>query len=105
LKVELNDQERWAVARLLAERKTRLIERAGDTTQTPAARQSALLERAAISSVLRKLRSKDRRNHKLNITDGGVTPETASTVSADGDRRANAWTEWRHDGRTKTWPT
>jgi hypothetical protein len=74
LKVELNDQERRAVARLLAECKTRVIERAGDTTQTLGARQSALLERAAISSVLRKLRSKDRRNHKLNNTDGGVTP-------------------------------
>jgi hypothetical protein len=78
LNVELNDQERRAVARLLAERKTRLIERAGDTTQTPAARQSALLERAAISSVLRKLRSKDRRNNKLNNSDGRVTPLASS---------------------------
>jgi hypothetical protein len=55
LKLELNDQERRAVARSLAERKARLIEEAGDTTQLPAKRRSRLLELAAITSVLRKL--------------------------------------------------
>jgi hypothetical protein len=56
LKLELNDQERRAVTRSLAERKARLIEDAGDTTQTRTARRSALLELAATVSVLRKLR-------------------------------------------------
>jgi hypothetical protein len=56
LKLELKDQERRAVARSLAERKALLIEEAGDTTQPPATRRSRLLELAAITSVLRKLR-------------------------------------------------
>jgi hypothetical protein len=56
LKLELNDQERRAVARSLAERKARLIEEAGDTTQLPGARRSGLLELPAITSVLQKLR-------------------------------------------------
>jgi hypothetical protein len=58
LKLELNDQERRAVARSLAERKSRLIETVGDTTQTRAARRSATLELAAIASVSRKLRGR-----------------------------------------------
>jgi hypothetical protein len=53
--VELNDQERRAVGRFLAERKARLIEITGDTTQTRAAKRSALLELSIVSSVLRKL--------------------------------------------------
>jgi hypothetical protein len=40
------------------ERRGRLIENAEDTTQTRAARRSALLELAAIKSVLRKLHGK-----------------------------------------------
>jgi hypothetical protein len=55
LKLELNDQERRAVARSLAERKSRLIEDVGDTTKTFAARRSASLELSAIFSVLTKL--------------------------------------------------
>jgi hypothetical protein len=55
LKLELNDQERRAVSRALAERKARLVEQAGDTTQTQDARRSASLEVAAIISALRKL--------------------------------------------------
>jgi hypothetical protein len=65
LKLELNDQERRAVARSLAERKSRLIESAGDTTQTRAARRSAMLELDAIVSVSRKLRSGNRLNSKV----------------------------------------
>jgi hypothetical protein len=55
VKLELNDQERRAVRRALAERKTLLIENAGDTTKTRATQRSAFLELAAISSALRKL--------------------------------------------------
>jgi hypothetical protein len=55
VKLELNDQERRAVGRALAERKSRLIETAGDTTQTLNARRSRQCELAVIRSVLRKL--------------------------------------------------
>jgi hypothetical protein len=64
LKLELNDQERRAVGKSLAGRKARLTETVGDTTQPPAARQSASLELTAIASVLRKLR--------LGAREGGV---------------------------------
>ena len=56
LKLELDDHERRAVSRSLAERKARLIERAGDTTQPRAAKRSGLLELKVITSVLRKMR-------------------------------------------------
>jgi hypothetical protein len=56
LKLELNDQERRAVSKSLAERKARLIEDAEDTTKPRAARRLGLLELEAIASVLRKLR-------------------------------------------------
>jgi hypothetical protein len=56
LKLELNDQERRAVGKSLVERKMRLIESTEDTTRPVIARQSWLLELAAITSVLRKLR-------------------------------------------------
>jgi hypothetical protein len=56
LKLDLNNQERRAVGKSLAERKARLIENAGDTTQPRAARRSGTLELEAIASVLRKLR-------------------------------------------------
>ena len=57
LKLELNDQERRAVGRSLAERKARLIEKAGDTTQPRAAKRSGSLELEVITSVLNKMRS------------------------------------------------
>src|SRR6516165_9801818 len=56
LKIKLNDQERRALGRALVERKARLIESTGDTTQTRAAQRAGLLELSAIASVLRKLR-------------------------------------------------
>jgi hypothetical protein len=56
LKLELDDQERRAVGKALAERKARLIENTEDTTQPRTARRSGLFELEAIASVLRKLR-------------------------------------------------
>jgi hypothetical protein len=56
LKIKLNDQERRALGRALVERRARLIESTGDTTQTRAAQRAGLLELSAIASVLRKLR-------------------------------------------------
>ena len=44
LKIDLNDQERRAVGKSLAERKARLMENAGDTTLPRAARWSGSLE-------------------------------------------------------------
>jgi hypothetical protein len=61
LKLELDDQERRAVRKSLGERRGRLIENAEDTTLPPAAKLLALLELAAIKSVLRKLRENNRR--------------------------------------------
>jgi hypothetical protein len=56
LKIKLNDQERRALGRALVERKARLIESTGDSTQTRTAQRAGLLELSAIASVLRKLR-------------------------------------------------
>ena len=56
LKLEIDDLERRAIERSLAERRSRLIEMAGDTTLTPARRQASYRELSAIASALRKLR-------------------------------------------------
>ena len=73
MKLELDSQERRAVAKSLLERRGRLIENAEDTTRPRAAKQSALLELAAIKSVLRKLRGHEmrgRRKHQNGGTEG-----------------------------------
>jgi hypothetical protein len=62
LKLELNDQERRTVGRVLVERRARLIERVEDTTETLPARRSGYLELTAIASVLRKIRLVKRGN-------------------------------------------
>ena len=54
-KIELNDQERGALGKALLERKARLIEHTGDTTQPRARQRAGLLELSAIAPVLRKL--------------------------------------------------
>jgi hypothetical protein len=56
LKIELNDQERRAVGRLLTERKALLIEITEDTTQPDRARRAGLIELLTIASVIGKLR-------------------------------------------------
>jgi hypothetical protein len=60
LKLEIDDPERRAIDRSLAERRSHLIEKAGDTTLAPARRRAGLRELAAIASVLRKLRRQNR---------------------------------------------
>ena len=59
LKIELNDQERRAVGRLLTERKALLIEITEDTTQPDPARRAGLIELLTIASVIGKLRRRD----------------------------------------------
>jgi hypothetical protein len=61
LKLEIDDRERRAIERSLAERWSRLIEKIEDTTLTPARRRASLRELSAIASVRRKLRSPSRR--------------------------------------------
>jgi hypothetical protein len=61
LKLEIDDLERRAIARSLAERRSHLIETVEDTTLTQARRQADLRELAAIVSALRKLRVRNRR--------------------------------------------
>ena len=56
MELEIDDLERRAIEKSLAERRSRLIERAEDTTLTPARRQSGLRELSTIASVMRKLR-------------------------------------------------
>ena len=56
MKLEIDDLEQRAIERSLAERRSRLIEKAGDTTLTPARRQASCRELSAIASALRKLR-------------------------------------------------
>ena len=59
LEIELKDQERRAIRRLLAERKALLIENPEDTTQPDAERRAALTELLVIVSILGKLRLRD----------------------------------------------
>ena len=56
LEIELNDQERRTIGRLLAERKALLIEITEDTTQPDPARRAGSIESSVIVSILRKLR-------------------------------------------------
>jgi uncharacterized membrane protein len=62
LKIELNDQERRAVRKLLTERKARLIEITEDTTQPDRARRAGLIELLTIASMIGKLRHAISRN-------------------------------------------
>jgi hypothetical protein len=55
-KIGLHDQERRALGRALVDRRARLIEITGDTTQTRAKQRAGFLELLAIATVLRKLR-------------------------------------------------
>lgn len=55
LKLEIDDLERRVIEMSLAERRSRLIEKAGDTTLTPARRQASYRELSANASALRKL--------------------------------------------------
>ena len=59
MKIELNDQERRAVGRLLTERKARLIETTEDTTQPDAERRAGLFELLVLASILGRLRLRD----------------------------------------------
>jgi hypothetical protein len=59
LKIELNDQERRVVGRLLTERKALVIETTEDTTQPDAERRARLIELLVVASTLRKLRLRD----------------------------------------------
>jgi hypothetical protein len=62
LKIELNDQERRTVGRLLTERKALLIEITEDTTQPDSARRAGLIELLTIASLIGKLRRAMSRN-------------------------------------------
>ena len=62
MEIELNDQERKAVGRLLTERKSLLIEITEDTTQPDSARRAGLIELLTIASVTGKLRRAMSRN-------------------------------------------
>jgi hypothetical protein len=66
LKLEIDDLERRAIERSLAERRSHLIEKVEDTTLTPARRRAGFRELSVISSVLRKLRRQNRRAHETN---------------------------------------
>jgi hypothetical protein len=61
LELEIDDHERRAIERSLVARRSRLIEKAEDTTLTPARRRAGLSELSAITSALRKLRPPNRR--------------------------------------------
>jgi hypothetical protein len=55
LELEIDDLERRAIEKSLAERRLHLIEKAEDTTLTLARRQAGFRELSAITSALRKL--------------------------------------------------
>jgi hypothetical protein len=69
LKLEIDETERRAIKRSLAERRSRLIERTGDTLLTPARRQASRSELSAIWSVLRKLRWGRRPTASIDLKD------------------------------------
>jgi hypothetical protein len=56
LKIDLNDYEKRAVGRLLADRKARLIETTEDTTQPDTSRRAGSIEWSVVESILGKLR-------------------------------------------------
>ena len=62
MEIELNDQERRAVGRLLTERKALLIETTEDTTQPDPARRAGSIELLVIASMIGKLRREMSRN-------------------------------------------
>jgi hypothetical protein len=62
LEIELNDEERRAVGRLLADRKALLIEITEDTAQSDPARHAGLIELVTIDSVIRRLSGAMSRN-------------------------------------------
>ena len=109
MKLELNDQERIAVGRSLAERKARLIEKAGDTTQPRAAKRSGLLELKVITSVLRKMRLANgaKRNAKAeraplflgpsNSTIGRVIDQLFNSILEVNAQRSQARTKEERD--------
>ena len=91
LKLEIDDRERRVIERSLAERRSHLIEKAGDTTLTPARRQASYRELSAIASALRKLRRQNSA-HGQDVAAGRFVQRVlqvsraADGVSAD-DRR------------------
>ena len=67
MELEIDDRERRAIERSLAERRSRLIEKAEDTTLTPARRRAGIRELSAIASVLRKLRKPPKRDPAIGL--------------------------------------
>ena len=65
--LEIDDLERRAIEKSLAERRSRLIEKAKNTTLTLARRRASLCELSVIASALRKLRPPNRRTQSLPI--------------------------------------
>jgi hypothetical protein len=59
LEIELDDQERRALDRLLTERKAVLIETTEDTTQPDPARRDRSIELSVLESILGKLRLRE----------------------------------------------
>jgi hypothetical protein len=70
LKIELDGQERRTVCKSLAERRSRLIEHAEDTTQTRVAQRSALRELVTIKSVRRKMSADDGHKNEIGALTG-----------------------------------
>ena len=69
MKLEIDDLERRAIERSLAERRSHLIEKAGDTTLTPARRQASYRELSAIASALPEFRREVQPPASLNGLD------------------------------------
>ena len=68
MELEIDDHERRAIDKSLAERRSRLIEMAEDTTLTPARRRVGLRELSAIASALRKLRRRTAHSSRESVT-------------------------------------
>ena len=88
MKIELNDQERRAVGRLLAERKALLIEMTEDTTQPDSARRSGSIELSVIESILGKLSLRDLTSTGAADLSRPVARRGAQTLALALDRLA-----------------
>jgi hypothetical protein len=78
LKIELDNQERRAVGRLLAKQQALLIEMTEDTTQPDSERRAGLIELSVIDAIVGKLCLRE-------VTSTAASAEWLGTVEEVGD--------------------
>ena len=87
LKIELNNQERRVVGRVLTERKALLVETTEDTTQPDAARRAGSIELSIIEPILRKCYASGM-SRQLVHQPKGVARQSESETFPDPHKRS-----------------